>query len=343
MSTNQLSALPFSVLDLAGVIEGKTVADTFKNSVSLAQHTEKLGYKRYWLAEHHNMISVASAATSVLIGHIAGHTKTIRVGSGGIMLPNHSPLIVAEQFGTLATIYPDRIDLGLGRAPGTDQLTALEIRGERFSAPHQFPQDVLKLQRYLSDDNSEGKVRAIPGEGTKVPIYILGSSTESAHLAASYGLPYAFASHFAPTYFMEAIQIYRQNFRPSATLAKPYVMACVNVVAADTDQEAERLATSLKRLFMGIVTGKRQLLQAPIDSMDDVWNDMEEEAVNQMLAIAFIGGPEKLSAQLESFVAQTQIDEIMVTSHIFDHQARLHSYELLANILKGNLELSINS
>ncbi|WP_316766151.1 LLM class flavin-dependent oxidoreductase [Pedobacter frigiditerrae] len=343
MGTNQLSALPFSVLDLAGVIEGKTIADTFRNSVDLAQHTESLGYQRYWLAEHHNMISVASSATSVLIGHIAGHTKTIKVGSGGIMLPNHSPLIVAEQFGTLATIYPGRIDLGLGRAPGTDQLTAMEIRGERFSAPHHFPQDVLKLQRYLSDHNGESKVRAIPGEGTNVPIWILGSSTESAHLAASYGLPYAFASHFAPTYFMEAIQIYRQNFRPSATLDKPYVMACVNVVAADTDQEAERLSTSLKRLFMGIVTGKRQLLQPPIDNMDGVWSDMEEEAVNQMLAIAFIGGPEKLSDQLQSFIAQTQIDEIMATSHIYDHQARLHSYELLANIIKGNLQMVFNN
>ncbi|MFI5452963.1 LLM class flavin-dependent oxidoreductase [Pedobacter sp. UC225_61] len=328
-------SIPFSVLDLATVIQGKTPADTFENSVALAQHAEKLGYTRYWFAEHHNMVSVASSATSVLIGHIAGHTKTIRVGSGGIMLPNHSPLIVAEQFGTLATLYPNRIDLGLGRAPGTDQLTAMEIRGERFSAPHSFPQDVLKLQKYLSSDNSLSKVRAIPGEGAEVPIWILGSSTESAHLAASYGLPYAFASHFAPTYFLEAIKIYRQNFRPSATLQEPYVMSCVNVVAADTDAEAERLATSLKQLFMGIVTGKRRLLQPPIDNMDDVWNDMEEEAVNQMLAVAFIGGPEKLTAQMESFRAQTQIDEIMVTSHIYDHQARLHSYKLFAEIVKS--------
>jgi luciferase family oxidoreductase group 1 len=327
--------IPFSVLDLATVIQDKTPADTFKNSVALAQHTEKLGYTRYWFAEHHNMVSVASSATALLIGHIAEHTKTIRVGSGGIMLPNHSPLIVAEQFGTLATLYPNRIDLGLGRAPGTDQLTAMEIRGERFSAPHSFPQDVLKLQKYLSNDNSESKVRAIPGEGTEVPIWILGSSTESAHLAASYGLPYAFASHFAPAYFLEAIKIYRQNFRPSATLQKPYVMSCVNVVAADTDAEAERLATSLKQLFMGIVTGKRRLLQPPIDTMDSVWDDMEEEAVNQMLAVAFIGGPEKLAAQMQSFRAQTQIDEVMVTSHIYDHKARLHSYELFAEIIKN--------
>ncbi|TDG36151.1 LLM class flavin-dependent oxidoreductase [Pedobacter changchengzhani] len=334
MERKALSALPFSVLDLAGVIEGKTVADTFNNSVDLAQHTEKLGYLRYWLAEHHNMISVASAATSVLIGHIAGKTKTIRVGSGGIMLPNHSPLVIAEQFGTLATLYPNRIDLGLGRAPGTDQLTAMEIRGERFASPHNFPQDVLKLQRFLSASNSGAQVRAIPGEGTDVPIWILGSSTDSAHLAASYGLPYAFASHFAPAQFLEAIKIYRQNFRPSKVLAKPYVMACINVVAADTDEEANRLSTSLKRLFLGIVTGKRQLLQPPIDSMDNVWDFNEEAAVNQMLAVAFIGGPQHLSGQLNSFLAQTQVDELMVTSHIYDHKARLHSYELFGEIMK---------
>ncbi len=334
MSTRELAKLPFSVLDLAAVVEGKTIADTFKNSVTLAQHTEKLGYLRYWLAEHHNMISVASSATSVLIGHIAGHTNTIRVGSGGIMLPNHSPLIVAEQFGTLATLYPDRIDLGLGRAPGTDQLTSMEIRGERFAAPHNFPQDVLKLQRYLSSANSHSKVRAIPGEGTEVPIWILGSSTESAHLAASYGLPYAFASHFAPTYFLEALQIYKQNFRPSAVLKEPYVMSCVNVIAAPTDEEAEYLSTSLKQLFMGIVTGKRRLLQPPVANMDEIWDPMEEQAVNQMLAVAFIGGPETLTAQMRSFLAQTQIDEVMVTSHIYDHEARLRSYELFAEVLK---------
>lgn len=334
MSEKKLSGLPYSVLDLAGVIEGHTIADTFNNSVSLAQHVEKLGYNRYWLAEHHNMISVASSATSVLIGHIAGHTKTIRVGSGGIMLPNHTPLIIAEQFGTLATIYPNRIDLGLGRAPGTDQLTAFEIRGERFHSPQNFPQDVRKLQQYLGDDNDDSRVRAIPGEGTNVPIWILGSSTESAHLAASYGLPYAFASHFATTHFFEAIQIYRQNFRPSDVLQKPYVLSCVNVVAADTDQEAERLSTSLKMLFMGIVTNKRRLLQPPLESMEGIWSDIEEAAVEQMLDFTFIAGPEKLKAQLQSFINHTQIDELMVTSHIYDHQARLRSYEIVAEVLR---------
>lgn len=335
MSEKKISALPYSVLDLAGVIEGHSIADTFRNSVSLAQHVEKLGYNRYWLAEHHNMISVASSATSVLIGHIAGHTKTIRVGSGGIMLPNHTPLIIAEQFGTLATLYPDRIDLGLGRAPGTDQLTAFEIRGERFHSPQHFPQDVLKLQQYLGDDNYDGKVRAIPGEGTNVPIWILGSSTESAHLAASYGLPYAFASHFAPTYFFEAIEIYRKNFRPSAVLREPYVLSCVNVVAADTDTEAERLSTSLKMLFMGIVTNKRRLLQPPVDSMEGIWTDIEEAAVEQMLDFTFIAGPEKLAAQFQSFLNHTKVDEVMITSHIYDHQARLRSYEIVAEVLNA--------
>ncbi|RYG19212.1 MAG: LLM class flavin-dependent oxidoreductase [Chitinophagaceae bacterium] len=337
MSEKKLSAqvVPYSVLDLAGVIEGHDIADTFRNSVSLAQHAETLGYNRYWLAEHHNMISVASSATSILIGHIAGHTKSIRVGSGGIMLPNHTPLIIAEQFGTLATLYPNRIDLGLGRAPGTDQLTAYEIRGERFHSPQHFPQDVRKLQQYLGDDNYDSKVRAIPGEGTNVPIWILGSSTESAHLAASYGLPYAFASHFAPTHFFEAIEIYRKNFRPSDVLQEPYVLSCVNVVAADTDAEAERLATSLKVLFSGIVTNKRRLLQPPVDSMDGLWSDIEEAAVEQMLDFTFIGGPEKLKEQFQSFLNHTKVDELMVTSHIYDHTARLRSYELVADALKG--------
>ncbi len=333
MVERKLSDVSYSVLDLAGVIEGFSIADTFDNSVKLAQHVEKLGFNRYWLAEHHNMISVASSATAVLIGHIAGHTQKIRVGSGGIMLPNHTPLIVAEQFGTLATLYPDRIDLGLGRAPGTDQATAFEIRGERFNSPQHFPQDVRKLQHFLGDDNYDGRVRAIPGEGTNVPIWILGSSTESAHLAASYGLPYAFASHFAPTYFYDAIEIYRKNFRPSASLKEPYVLSCVNVVAADTDAEAEKLATSLKILFSGIVTNKRRLLQPPVDSMEGRWTDVEEAAVEQMLDFTFIAGPAKLKAQLASFVQYTKIDELMVTSHIYNHEARLRSYELVAQAM----------
>lgn len=330
-----LNSIPFSVLDLATVVEGKTPADTFKNSLDLARHAEDWGFNRYWLAEHHNMISVASSATSVVIGHIAGGTKKIRVGSGGIMLPNHSPLIIAEQFGTLASLYPGRIDLGLGRAPGTDQVTAAAIRGDlRFQAAQDFPKEVLKLQHYLSAENSTGNVRAIPGEGLDIPIWILGSSTDSARLAAALGLPYAFASHFAPAQFITAINLYRQNFKPSAHLSAPYVLACVNVVAADTDAEANRLVTSLYQLFMGIVTGKRRLLQPPVGNMNDIWDVYEEEQASQMLACTFVGSKATLKADLQQFLDQTGVDEIMATSHIFDHSARLRSYELMAEVFK---------
>lgn len=332
MSIKKLQDIPYSVLDLATVVEGQTPADSFRHSLDLARKVEGLGYKRYWLAEHHNMPGVASSATSVLIGFIAGGTKTIRVGSGGIMLPNHAPLIVAEQFGTLASLYPDRIDLGLGRAPGTDQLTAMAIRGENMHGAHHFPSDIKRLQQFFSEDNFDSKVRAIPGEGLDIPIWVLGSSTDSARVAAAMGLPYAFASHFAPTYFMEAIKMYRENFQPSKDLQEPYVLACVNVIAADTDSEAERLSTSVKRLFMGIVTGKRSLLQAPVDNMDDIWNIYEEQAVNQMLTYSFIGGFEKLRSDVLSFVEKTGVNEIMATSHIFDHQARLHSYEIFSEV-----------
>jgi len=327
-----LADLPYSILDLATVIEGKTPADTFKNSVDLAQHVEKWGFHRYWLAEHHNMISVASSATSVVIGHIANHTKTIRVGSGGIMLPNHSPLIIAEQFGTLESLFPGRIDLGLGRAPGTDQVTAMAIRGERFSGVNDFPKDILRLQRYFSAENSTSAVRAIPGEGLDIPIWILGSSTDSAHLAAAMGLPYAFASHFAPAQLLNAIKIYREEFKPSQYLDKPYILACVNVVAADTDAEAEKLVTSLYQLFRGIVTGKRMLLQPPVDSMEDIWDEFEEAQASQMLACTFVGSKDTIKADLQRFIDQTQVDEIMASSHIYDHRARLRSYELMAEV-----------
>ena len=334
MDTKDLSELSYSVLDLATVVEGHTIADSYHNSLELARQAEDLGYKRYWFAEHHNMISVASSAPSVLIGYIAGGTKTIRVGSGGVMLPNHAPLIVAEQFGTLASLYPGRIDLGLGRAPGSDQVTAMAIRGENFNAAHYFPQDVESLINFFSAENDTAKVRAIPGEGLDIPIWILGSSTDSARLAAAMGLPYAFASHFAPNYFLEAIALYRKNFRPSQHLSEPSVMACINVVAADTDAEAEKLSTSVKQMFMGIVTGKRKRLQPPVDNMDTVWNALEKEAVMGMMTYAFIGGPEKLRKELQDFADKTQVNELMATSHIFDHQARLHSYELFAEVLK---------
>ncbi|MEI9946441.1 MAG: LLM class flavin-dependent oxidoreductase [Chitinophagaceae bacterium] len=324
----------YSVLDLATVIEGKTPADSFHNSLSLAQTAERLGYTRYWFAEHHNMVSVASSATSVLIGYVAGGTKTIRVGSGGIMLPNHAPLIVAEQFGTLESLYPGRIDLGLGRAPGTDQLTSLAIRGENFRVMYNFPDDIQKLQNFFSLANSSSKVRAIPGEGLDIPIWVLGSSTDSARVAAAMGLPYAFASHFAPAYFLEAIRLYRQNFQPSAQLKEPYVMACVNVVAADTDEGAQRLATSLQQLFLGVISGKRKPLQPPVDDADAILNESEMYAIQQMLTYLFVGGPATIEQQLQSFLEQTQVNEVMVTSHIYDHPARLYSYKLFAEAMK---------
>lgn len=333
MDIKRSKKIPYSVLDLASVKEGHTPADSFAASLELAQHAEKLGYTRYWFAEHHNMINVASSATAILIGHIAGGTSTIRVGSGGIMLPNHAPLIIAEQFGTLASLYPGRIDLGLGRAPGTDQVTSMAIRGANFNLPHNFPKDIQKLQNFFSDDNWDSKVRAIPGEGLDIPIWILGSSTESARVAAAMGLPYAFASHFAPTHFTEAISIYRENFQPSEYLEEPYVMACINVVAADTETEAERLATSVQQFFLGVITGNRKLLQPPVDHMNNVWNISERYAVSQMLAYLFIGDKEKIKKGMQAFLQQTQVNEVMVTSHIYDQAARIRSYEIFSEAL----------
>jgi luciferase family oxidoreductase group 1 len=332
-------SVPFSILDLATIGEGRTAADSFHHSLELAQFAENLGYKRYWLAEHHNSISVGSSATVVLIGYIAQGTKSIRVGSGGIMLPNHAPLIVAEQFGTLASLYPDRIDLGLGRAPGTDQLTAAAIRGENLRV-HDFPNDVVKLQTYFSSANSSAKVRAIPGEGLDVPLWILGSSLDSALLAGKLGLPYAFASHFSPYYLLQAIDLYKRTFRPSAQLSKPYMMACVNVVAADTDAEAELLATSLHQLFLGVVTGKMKALQPPQSNMESVWDEEQELAVLSRLTYSFIGGPGKMAADVTAFIRETGIDEIMITSHIFDQAARLRSHEIFAAIMNKQLQVT---
>lgn len=335
MQAADLKNIPFSVLDLATVAQGQTPADVFKNSVALAQQAENLGYTRYWFAEHHNMISVASSATVVLIGHIAGATSKIRVGSGGIMLPNHSPLIVAEQFGTLASLYPNRIDLGLGRAPGTDQVTARAIRGANFETIHSFPRDVKMLQQLFSSDNSNNEVRAIPGEGLDIPIWILGSSLDSAKLAAEMGLPYAFASHFAPAYFQNAIKLYREQFKPSQNLNKPYVLACVNVVAADTDEDADYLATSVQQFFMGVVTGKRNLLPPPVENMHNIWNIYEEAAVKEMLRYSFIGGPETIKNDLSTFITAYEVNEVMATSHIFSHKAKMRSYEIFAKVFKS--------
>lgn len=333
MTSNKLSQIKISVLDLAIVRDGGNASDTFKNSLALAQQAEKWGYERFWLAEHHNMKGIASTATVVLIGHIAAGTSRLRVGSGGIMLPNHAPLIVAEQFGTLATLFPDRIDLGLGRAPGTDQFTAAALKRDEHAAM-EFPANVEELQRYLSEGNKNGRVRAFPGEGLDIPIWILGSSTESAYLAASLGLPYAFASHFAPAHLHNALAIYRRNFIPSEQLTVPYVIACVNVIAADTDKEAERLATSFKKLFLGIITGNRQQLKEPVEPDEDFMDPMEEAALQQMIKYTFIGGPEKIKTELEHFIEITQIDELMVTTAVYEHEARLHSYEILAQLNK---------
>ncbi|TGE26049.1 LLM class flavin-dependent oxidoreductase [Hymenobacter aquaticus] len=327
------STVPVSVLDLAAILDGFTPGDTFRNSLDLAQQAEKWGYTRYWLAEHHNMASIASSATVVLIGHIANGTSSIRVGSGGIMLPNHAPLVVAEQFGTLASLYPGRIDLGLGRAPGTDPLTARALRRDGSNGTD-FPQQVQELQGYLSAANSANKVRAIPGEGLDIPVWLLGSSTYSAQLAGYLGLPFAFASHFAPTYLQAALEIYRSSFRPSAYLDKPYAAACVNVIAADSDEQAEHLATSFYQFALNIIRGTSKPLQPPVSSMQGVWHELEEEAVRQMMTYSFIGGPQTVQNQLRYFLQVTQVDELIAVSHIYDHTARLRSYELLASVSK---------
>jgi len=330
-----MTNIPISILELVTVIEGGTFSTAISNTVKIAKNAEKLGYKRIWMAEHHNMEYIASSATSVLIGHIAGKTNRIRVGSGGIMLPNHSPLVIAEQFGTLESIYPNRIDLGLGRAPGSDQLTAMALRRNQETA-HNFPEDIRQLQTYFSADNRDAKVRAFPGEGLDIPIWILGSSTDSAYLAAEMGLPYAFASHFAPAQFRAAIKIYRNNFKPSDVLEKPYVMACVNVLAADTDEEANVLLTSLINLFVGIITNKRKPLK-PGGKLPEVYQIPEvRQAVNNMLACTFYGSKETLKKNLSVFIEETEVNELMIASHIFDLDAKLKSFSILHDALSVN-------
>ena len=339
MSNNQenkkLSDIALSVLDLATILAGKTPADTYRNSVDLAQYAEQWGFKRYWLAEHHSMESIASSATSVLIGHIAGKTSTIRVGSGGIMLPNHSPLVIAEQFGTLEYMYPGRIDLGLGRAPGSDQVTARALRRNLNEGPNDFPESLMELKRYFSAENRTSKVRAIPGEGLDIPIWLLGSSTFSAQLAAYVGLPFAFASHFAPTYLFDALKLYQTNFNPSDSLNAPYSLACINVVAADTDEEANYIATSFYQLAMGIIHGSTRPLQPPVKSMDGIWSEPERAAILQMMKYTIIGSAETVKIKLQAFLDATQVDEIMITSHIYNHKDRLRSYEIISQVWKG--------
>lgn len=325
--------IPVSILDLANIIQGdQSAAAAFKRSLLFAQHAEQFGYKRYWFAEHHNMESVASAATAVLIGYVAQGTSSIRVGSGGIMLPNHAPLIIAEQFGTLESLYPGRIDLGIGRAPGTDQATAYALRRNLHSDVDAFPNDVVELLQYLGAPDKQGKVRAIPGMGTNVPVWMLGSSTFSAQLAAKLGLPFAFASHFAPAQLLPALQLYHSTFKPSAFLKEPYSMACVNVIAADTDEEARYLATSTHQLILGLIRNNRKPLPPPVADMDLLWTSEERAAVNQMLYYSFVGSTDTLSSDLTSFIEATHVDEVMITTHLYDVNAKIRSLELTGSL-----------
>jgi luciferase family oxidoreductase group 1 len=318
-----------SILDLAFVTEGATPAEALHSSLDLAQHAERWGYTRFWVAEHHNMIGVASAATSLVIGYLAGGTRTIRIGAGGIMLPNHSPLVVAEQFGTLDALYPGRIDLGLGRAPGTDQRTLRALRRDAMSA-ESFPQDVVELQSYLGPLKPGQAVQAVPGAGSNVPLWILGSSTYGAQLAAALGLPYAFASHFAPDDLMPALELYRSQFKPSAQLAKPHAMVAANVITAATDAEARRIFPSAQQAFTNLLRNTRGKLHPPIDDIERYWSPAEKAHASRMLACAFVGSPDTVRAGLEDFIATTGADEIIVAAAVYDHAARLRSYELLA-------------
>ncbi len=326
----QPADVSFSVLDLAPIRQGGTAADAFRNTLDLARHAEQWGYQRYWLAEHHNLKGIASAATSVVIGHVAGGTAHIRVGAGGIMLPNHAPLVIAEQFGTLASLYPGRIDLGLGRAPGGDYQTTLALR-RNLGTGDTFPRDLLELMSYFHPAAGQA-VRAVPGEGLDVPIWLLGSSDFSATLAAELGLPFAFASHFAPDYLYAALELYRDLFKPSESLARPRVMIGVNVFAADTDAEARRLFTTLQQQFLNITRGTRGLLPPPVDNMDELWSPAERAHVERTTRVSVVGAPSTLRQGLEALLAQTQADEVMLTSQIFDHAARLHSFELAASV-----------
>jgi luciferase family oxidoreductase group 1 len=320
-----------SILDLAFITQGSTPADALHNSLDLAQHAERWGYKRFWLAEHHNMLGIASAATAVAIGYVAGGTRSIRVGAGGIMLPNHAPMVIAEQFGTLESLYPGRIDLGLGRAPGTDQRTLRALRRDPAAADS-FPQDVVELQAFLAPAQPGQPVRAVPGAGTNVPIWILGSSLFGAQLAAMLGLPYAFASHFSPEALLDALEVYRARFERSDQLEKPHVMAGAVVVAADTDEEARRLFTTPQQQVTNMLRGVRGQLRPPIDDIETYWTPTEKVQAMRMLTYAFVGARDTVRDKLRRFIDLTKADEVMIASAIFDHKARLRSYEILAEL-----------
>jgi luciferase family oxidoreductase group 1 len=325
----------YSVLDLVPIVQGSTAAEALARALELARHAEKWGYHRYWVAEHHNIPGVASAATSVVIGHLASGTSKMRLGSGGIMLPNHAPLVIAEQFGTLEALYPGRIDLGLGRAPGGDQITSRALRRGLGSSGDTFPEDLRELQGYLGKIQPGQKVRAVPGQDSHVPIYLLGSSTFSASLAAETGLPFAFASHFAPELLYQALNIYRTRFKPSVFLDKPHAMVGVNVIAADTDDEATRLFSSLQQVFLNLIRGRPRELQPPVDDIDDAWNPVEAAQVDRMTSCSAVGGSETLRRQLQKLLDATEADELIATAHIFDPQARLRSFEIAADVFQS--------
>jgi luciferase family oxidoreductase group 1 len=331
----KLADVPISVLDLVPIREGGTAPQAFRNAVDLARHAEGWGYRRYWVAEHHNIPGIASAATSVVIGHVAGGTSSIRVGSGGIMLPNHAPLVIAEQFGTLETLYPGRIDLGLGRAPGGDQRTAQALRRNLGSSGDTFPRDLMELQAYFRPAAPGQAVRAVPGEGLDVPIWLLGSSDFSARLAAELGLPFAFASHFAPDYLFAALEVYRSHFQPSESLEEPRAMVGVNAFAAETDEEAARLFTSLQQAFLNLVRGHPGPIRPPVEGMEGRWSPAERAHVDRMTRVSVVGSPETVRRGLEALVASTGADELIVTGQIFDHEARLRSFEIVAEVCRG--------
>ena len=331
---NQFSNIPFSVLDLSPINKGATAAESFRNSLSLAQHAERLGYKRFWLAEHHNMTGIASAATSVVIGYIAGGTSKIRVGAGGIMLPNHAPMVIAEQFGTLESLYPKRIDLGLGRAPGSDRLTAHALRRTLHSDGDDFPELLEELRFFFQKPVENQKVQAVPGGGLNVPIWLLGSSGFSARLAGELGLPFAFAGHFSPEYILPALELYRKNFTPSDALEKPYAMLAINIIAAETDAEAWQLATTQFQSFLRLIRGTPGQMLPPVDSMDGLWTAQEKALVDARLGGSIIGGAQTVKKGLAKMLGETKADELMINAMIYDHAARLRSYVIVADVWK---------
>lgn len=326
------STVPFSLLDLAPIPQGQSARDAFHHSLDLAKLAEARGYHRYWLAEHHNMTGIASAATSVLIGYLAAHTSTLRLGSGGVMLPNHSPLVIAEQFGTLDALYPGRIELGLGRAPGSDQRTMMALRRHMSGDIDNFPRDVNELVEWFDARDPNPVVRPVPGYGAKIPVWLLGSSLYSAQLAAQMGLPFAFASHFAPDMLLQALHLYRSQFKPSSRLEKPYAVVCINIVAADSNRDAEFLFTSMQQAFVKLRRGEAGQLPPPVESMENIWSPAEQYGVQQALGMSLVGDKAKVRHGLLSILRETEADEIMVNGQIFDHHARLHSFDLAMQV-----------